>query len=55
MNVSRKSCVKCGSKSVRVDGGVTRCMQCGRDQGGEEQRPRQWTGPQYQRPQRWGR
>jgi hypothetical protein len=38
MMVSGRGCWRCGSKSIRADGGVARCMQCGRDQNAAEKR-----------------
>jgi len=36
MKVAKIACGRCGSKSLRVDGDMVRCVQCGRSVGAEK-------------------
>ena len=39
MKVAKKVCVRCGSRSLRDDGGLMRCSQCGRPVPGDRPEP----------------
>lgn len=49
MRVAKIACGRCGSKSLREDGGSMRCVQCGRVVPGTDKAP-QLAGPNAKRP-----